>query len=188
MDLNRQLLLGDFTRVLAWMDFNGIPVDIPSCHRLQGAWPTILEMLVRKCESTHDYDVFRFEEDGRPVLDEKLYANLIVREGLEGSWPRSVRTQKFSKSISKKRKDQPNLRTMAKKHERFQGLLDVVELLQNYKRFDLPIGPDGRWRAPNIPWTQKTGRVTPAGANLFRMHAWFRHPDCAAAGTCRCLC
>lgn len=174
LDLPLALRLGDFTRVLAWIDFNGIAVDIPLCHRLKRAWPTILEMFVRKCEDAHHYGIFRFEEDG-PVLDEELYAALIIREGLEDQWPRSKKTQKFSRSISKKKKEQPNLRTMAKKHEQFRGLFEVVELLQNYKQFDLPIGPDGRWRAPNIPWEQKTGRVTPAGANLFRMHAWFRH-------------
>jgi DNA polymerase I len=175
LNLPLALRLGDFTRVLAWMDWNGIPVDVRLCHRLRAAWPTILEMFVRKCEDTHHYEVFRFEDDGHPVLDEALYAGLIVREGLEREWPRSKKTQKFSKSISKKRKEEPNLRTMAKKNERFKGLFEVVELLQNYKQFVLPIGPDGRWRAPNIPWEQKTGRVTPAGASLFRMHAWFRH-------------
>jgi DNA polymerase-1 len=175
IDLPRALMLGDFTRVLACMDWNGIPVDIPLCRRLQAAWTKILEMFVRKCENTHNYDVFRFEDDGHPILDEQLYAALIVREGLAGEWPRSAKSQKFSKSISTKKREQPNLRTMAKKHERFKGLFEVVELLQNYKQFGLAIGSDGRWRAPNIPWMQKTGRVTPAGSNLFRMHAWFRH-------------
>jgi DNA polymerase I len=175
LDLPLALRLGDFTRVLAWVDWNGIPIDIPMCHRLKKAWTHILEMFVRRCENTHHYEVFRFEEDGHPVLDEKLYGALIIREGLEAEWPRSKKTQKFSKSISGKRKEQPNLRTMAKKHQRFVDLFTAVELLQNYKTFDLPIGPDGRCRAPNIPWQQKTGRVTPAGANLYRMHALFRH-------------
>jgi DNA polymerase I len=173
-DLNAALMLGDFTRVLAWVEWNGIPVDTSLCYRLQRCWTKILEMFVRKCEDTHHYNVFRFEENGRPVLDEALYAELIIREGLEDQWPRSS-TGKFSKSISKKRKDQPNLRTMATKYERLKALSEVVELLQNYKQFDPSIGPDGRWRSPNIPWLQKTGRVSPVGANLFRMHSWFRY-------------
>ncbi len=34
LDLQSTLLLGDFTRVLAWMDWNGVPVDVPTCRRL----------------------------------------------------------------------------------------------------------------------------------------------------------
>jgi DNA polymerase I len=174
-NLPQALMLGDFTRVLAWADWNGIPVDIQMCRRLRASWPKVLEMFARNYEETHHYGVFRFEEDGRPVLDEALYADLIVRNGLESEWPRSKKSQKFSKSVSKKKKEQPNLRTMASKYEYFRGLFEVVELLQDYKVFELPLGPDGRWRAPNIPWQQKTGRITPAGANLFRMHSWFRY-------------
>jgi DNA polymerase-1 len=172
MDLNQQLLLGDFTRVLAWMEFNGIPVDIKMCNRLWRAWPKILLGLVRRCEAENNYNVFRFDKEGAH-LDEKLYVELIVREGLQDEWPQS-KTGKYSKSISKKRNEQPNLRTMANKYPRFRAFFEVVELLQNYKRFEPPIGPDGRWRAPNVPWRQKTGRVTPKDANLFRMHSWFR--------------
>jgi hypothetical protein len=43
--------------------------------------------------------------------------------------------------------------------------------MQNYKQFVPLLGPDGRWRAPNVPWKQKTGRVTPEGPNLFSMHS-----------------
>lgn len=173
MDLNLQLFLGDFTRVVAWTDFNGIPVDLKMCDRLWRAWPKILLALARRCEAENSYNVFRFDKTG-PHLDEQLYTQLIVREGFGDKWPQS-KTGKYSKSVSKRKKAQPNLRTMANKYPRFHALFAVVELLQNYKRFEPPIGPDGRWRAPNIPWTQKTGRVTPQGANLFRIHSWFRH-------------
>jgi hypothetical protein len=43
--------------------------------------------------------------------------------------------------------------------------------MQNYKQFVPLLGPDGRWRAPNVLWKQKTGRVTPEGPNLFSMHS-----------------
>jgi DNA polymerase I len=46
--------------------------------------------------------------------------------------------------------------------------------MQNYKQFVPPLGPDDRWRAPNVPWNQKTGRVTPEGPNVFSMHSYFR--------------
>lgn len=173
-NLEAQLFVGDFTRVLAWMDFNGVPVDVNLCERLTKNWGKILEKYARTKQAEHGYDVLRFDEDG-PHLDEGRYAAYIEREGFAGSFPRSKVSGKFSKSTSKKRKEQPNLRTFAQDHEQFKGLSELVEFLTAYKHFVPPLGPDGRWRAPNIPWRQTTGRVTPSGTHLFRMHAYFRY-------------
>jgi hypothetical protein len=173
LNLDLQLLLGDFTRVLGWVDYNGIPVDAALCRRLAKNWPAILEGRAWHCEEQNSYGVFRFDSTGAH-LDQKLYADLIEREGLAREWPRSA-TGKFSTSISNKKKEQPNLRTMAHKNSRFKSLFETVEMLQNYKQFELSLGPDGRWRSPNTPWEQKTGRVSPRGASLFRMHSWFRN-------------
>ena len=144
------------------------------CTRLWKAWPKILKAMAEQCEAENGYGVFRIEGTGIH-LNEKRYASLIEREGLTSIWPRSATVRTYSRSVSKKKKDQPNLRTMAGQYPRFRPLFETVELLQNYKRFEPAIGPDGRWRAPNVPWNQKTGRVTPMGANLFRVHSWFRH-------------
>ena len=168
-DLEVLLRLGDFTRVLGWMEFNGIPVDVSLCRRLQKHWTEILVGIAQRS----GLPVFRYDEKG-VHLDEGLYAAYIDSLGFGEEFPRSKKTKKFSKSVSKKAKDQPNLFSMARKHPELQPLYETLELLQNYKNFTPPIGPDGRWRAPNVPWEQKTGRVTPKGANLFRMHSWFR--------------
>jgi DNA polymerase-1 len=173
-NLDQQLLLGDFTRVLAWMDFNGIPVDVPMCGRLAKNWATILRKYAVAMEEKHSFKVIRYD-DGRPVLDQEMYEKHISDLGYASVFPRSKKSAKCSKSTSKKRKDQPNLRTFAQDHREFVGLLELVEFLTSYKRFDPPIGADGRWRAGNAPWMQTTGRVTPMGTHLFRMHAYFRY-------------
>jgi DNA polymerase I len=175
-NLDVQLFLGDFTRVLAWMDYNGIPVDVPMCYRLMAAWPKILRKFAEQMEAKHHYNVIRYDpETGRPSLDEKLYAACIEREGFANIFPLTKSGKKFSTSTSKKRKEQPNLRTFALDHDRFKGMLELVEFLNDYKNFTLPIGSDGRLRAGNAPWEQTTGRVTPRGSHLFRMHAYFRY-------------
>jgi DNA polymerase I-like protein with 3'-5' exonuclease and polymerase domains len=53
-------------------------------------------------------------------------------------------------------------------------------MADEFKSFNLPIGDDGRVRAGNLPFSQKTMRSSPQGGSIFAMDArnrWLIHPQ-----------
>src|ERR1019366_9754880 len=54
VNLHEALLRGSFTRAVAWIEYNGIPVDQPAYERLVENWPELVSSLPRRIEQEHE--------------------------------------------------------------------------------------------------------------------------------------
>lgn len=165
---------GDFTRAVAWYEFNGIPVDQPLYDRLKANWTTITSRLARTTEDEHKYGVYHFDDRGQHHWSEANFSDLVARRGLADVWPKTAKGKYRTGDPKRGGEDEQVFKRMSLLDPYFEPLRQTKKLLSEFKKFELPIGPDGRCRAGNIPFTQRTGRSSPKRGSIFAMPAWGR--------------
>lgn len=142
--------------------------------RLQANWTTITSKLARKLEDEHLYGVYWFDGKGQHHWSEAKFSDLVERRGLADVWPRTAKGKYRVGDPKRGGEDEKVFKQMALLDPHFEPLRQTRKLLSEFKKFELPIGRDGRCRAGNIPFTQRTGRSSPKRGSIFAMPAWGR--------------
>jgi hypothetical protein len=175
LNLEEALLRGSFTRAVAWIEHNGIPVDRPAYERLVQNWPELTSSLARHVEQEHGYGVYKPDKDGKMKWSEAGFNAMVERMGLAGEWLRTA-SGKFSIADPDNKPDEEQtFRAMARRYPDLEPLRQTRKFLTTLRHFDLPIGNDGRCRVHPWPWWTATGRSQPKGGGfIFSLPAWAR--------------
>jgi hypothetical protein len=173
--LEEALLRGNFTRAVAWIEHNGIPVDLMAYGRLVKNWTGLASSLARRVEEEHGYGVYQEDKTGKVKWSESGFRALIERMGLTDEWPRTA-SGKFSVADPEnKPEDEKIFKAMAQRHPYLEPLRQTRKVLTTLRHFQLPIGIDGRCRVHPWPWWTATGRSQPKGGGfIFSLPAWAR--------------
>jgi DNA polymerase-1 len=81
LNLEEALLRGSFTRAVAWIEYNGIPVDQHAYERLVRNWPELTSSLARRIEQEHGYGVYVPDKNGKMKWTEAGFSAMIERLG-----------------------------------------------------------------------------------------------------------
>ena len=158
IDLPRALLRGRYTKAVAWMEHNGIPIDTRLYQRLLDRWPDIQGELIRRIDS--QYDVY---EERCFKLDR--FEAYLSRQGI--AWPR-LETGRLAL-------DDETFREMARSHPGIAPLRELRVSLSQMRLANLSVGADGRNRVLLSPFSSKTGRNQPSNSRfIFGPAKWLR--------------
>ena len=172
-NLEQALLRGNFTRAVAWIEHNGIPIDRTAYGRLVKNWTELASSLARRVEEEHGYGAYREDKKGRMKWSEAGFSALVERMGLTDEWPRTA-SGKFSVADPEnKSEDEKIFKAMAQQHPYLEPLRQTRKFLTTLRHFQLPVGNDGRCRVHPWPWWTATGRSQPKGGGfIFSLPAW----------------
>jgi hypothetical protein len=175
INLEEALLRGSFTRAVAWIERNGIPVDCPAYDRLVQNWPELVSSLARRIEQEHRYGVYVPDKDGRMKWSQAGFNALVDGMGLADEWPRSP-SGKFRVADPEVGSDEEKIfKAMSQRYPHLEPLRQTRKFLTTLRNFRLPIGADGRCRVHPWPWWTATGRSQPKGGGfIFSLPAWAR--------------
>jgi hypothetical protein len=170
IDLEQALLRGSFTKPVAWIEHNGLPIS-PMYHRIAACRDDLQREIAREVEATHGYGVYTLEgkHTQRPVFKQRNFDALIARLELKDVWPQ---TPTGSCSTN----DENAFEPMAKLHPELQPLRQARKSLKSLNLFGAAIGSDDRNRAHVWPFGAVTGRNSPKTSEfiLSRPH-WVRN-------------
>ena len=174
-DLEQALLRGSFTRAVAWIERNGIPIDRAAYERLVQNWPELTSSLARRVEQEHGYGVYIPDKQGNMKWSEAGFAALVERLGLADEWPRTA-SGKFSVADPENKSDDEKIfKTIAQREPYLEPLRQTRKFLTTLRHFSLPVGGDNRCRVHPWPWWTATGRSQPKGGGfIFSLPAWAR--------------
>jgi hypothetical protein len=175
INVEEALLRGSFTRAVAWVEFNGIPIDRPACDRLVRSRSELICSLAREVERENQYGVYRPAKDGTMRWSGAGFSALVERLGLQDEWPRTP-CGKFSAADSESNPDEEQVfKLMAQQYPYLEPLRQTRKFVTTLRQFNLPIGSDGRCRVHPWPWWTATGRSQPKGGGfVFSLPAWTR--------------
>jgi hypothetical protein len=169
------LLRGAFTRAVAWIEYNGIPVDRSAYERLVRNWPELTSSLARRIEQEHGYGVYTPDGHGKMTWSEAGFDALIERMGLANEWPRTACGKLSIADPTNRADDDRSFKAMAQRYPYLEPLRQTRKFLTTLRHFNLPIGGDGRCRVHPWPWWTATGRSQPKGGGfIFSLPAWAR--------------
>jgi hypothetical protein len=141
------LLRGEFMKVIASAEYQGVPVDAPLYRRMRERWAELQANVIRRVHAT--IPVF---EDGH-FRTAKFRAWLASRDLLTG-WPL---TDTGGLAL-----DEGTFRDQAALHDELEPLRQVRQVLGKLHQPDLSLGRDGRNRCLLSPFGTKTGRCAPS--------------------------
>jgi DNA polymerase-1 len=168
----RAMARGSFTRVVARTEFAGIPVDVESVNRLKQDWPVVMVKLATALEHDHKYGVYTIEE-GNVKWSTAGFEKMVHRMGLSAVWPKT-KSERFMTSDVEGREGKDVFKRMAELCPELEDLRQTRKTFSEMKKFDLPIGSDGRCRTYPWPWHTTTGRNQPRRGFLFALQKWAR--------------
>jgi DNA polymerase family A len=174
MDAYGAMQRGAYTRVCAAVEFNGIPIDVPVYRDLKDKWPAIKAGLAMAVEERYDYGVFVRNKKGSVTWNEKGFQALVYRLGLQDVWPRTELGKLRTSDSDKGADEEKVFKTMAQQCPYFEPLRVARKTLTNIRKFDLPVGADGRLRYNPMPWASLSGRNQPRQGNIFGLPKWAR--------------
>ena len=158
IDLERELLRGRYMTAAARIEHVGIPIDVPSLHRLRSSWPDIQEALIERID--RDYDVY----DGRSFKSER-WAAWLSAKGIP--WPRLA-----SGALAL---DDETFGEMARHYPEVGPIRELRKSLAKMRLSDLAVGSDGRNRCLLSAFRARTGRNQPSNTQfIFGTAAWLR--------------
>jgi hypothetical protein len=158
IDLPRALLRGRFTAAVARIEWNGVPIDVPTRGRLQERWDDIKEALV--AEIDRDYGVY----DGVTFKRDRFEA-FLMRNGI--LWPRLESGELDLEDDTFKDRARVDLRVAP--------LRELRAALAQLRLSDLQIGPDGRNRTSLKAFMARTSRNQPSSSRfIFGPSVWLR--------------
>ena len=175
VNLQEALLRGSFTRAVAWIEYNGIPVDKTAYERLVENWPELVSSLPRRIEQEHEYGVYVPDKNGKMKWTEAGFNSLVERMGLTDEW-QCTPSGKFCVADPDNGPDDEKIfKMMAQRYPYLEPLRQTRKFLTTLRHFNLPIGSDGRCRVHPWPWRTATGRSQPRGGGfIFSLPAWAR--------------
>jgi DNA polymerase-1 len=167
---------GNFTRVVSWWEYNGIPVDAPAYERFMRNRDKLLTRLIASVEEEYGYGVYVHKPDGTMKWDKRGFNKLVHRVGLQDDWPKTPSGRDF---ILADGDDLPEgekiFKQMALRCPYLEPLRQVRKFVTTLRSFELYIGDDNRCRVYPNPWWTNTGRANPRNSNyLFALPKWAR--------------
>lgn len=158
MDVPRALLRGRYTKAVARIEREGVPIDRNLHSNIVAAWQGIRKDLVRDLD--RPYGVYRELEFRRPLFSDWLRKNSIP-------WPRT--------DTGVLRLDDETFKEQSLIWPAVRPLRDLRNALGRMYLSDLQIGSDGRCRTMLSPFASKTGRNQPSGKRfVFSLSSWQR--------------
>jgi len=176
MSIEHALHRGSFTRPIAHIEYNGIPVDVKSIAKLQANWPRIMTQLAKKVERAHHYGVYDFT-GARPRFSMKCFTALLDRMGILDEWPKTKGTddEPGQPVVADGRgKDGRVFKDMCGRYPELEPLRVLRGMFVDMKEFKLPVGKDGRARTFPFPWASVTGRNQPGRGFIYGQSKWTR--------------
>lgn len=165
------LLRGSYSRAVAWMEHNGLPID-PQYKEIEERRVELQAAIVREIENEHGYGVYRMvgRKNPRPVFSQRAFDALIEREGLLATWPKMTERGHCSTD------DDKAFKPMAKLHPRLEPLRQLRKTVRSLTLVSSAIGADGRNRASVWPFCTITGRNSPrARESVLNRPRWVRN-------------
>jgi DNA polymerase-1 len=157
IDLPRALLRGRYMAAAAAMEFNGVPIDVPTLQLIREYWTYIQDDLIRKIDEYSIYDGRTFKAD--------RWANLLVEKGIP--WPRLASGQLDL--------EDGTFREMAKSYSLVAPYRELRSALSSLRLNDLAVGSDGRNRTILSAFRAQTGRNQPSNTKyIFGPSVWLR--------------
>jgi DNA polymerase I len=176
MSVEHALHRGSFTRPIAHIEYNGIPVDAKSIAKLQANWPTIMHKLAAKVERTHHYGVYDLT-GAKPRFSMRGFTVLLDRMGILDEWPKTMGTdvEPGQPIVADGRgKDGRVFKDMCGRYPELEDLRVLRGMFIDMKEFKLPVGKDGRARTFPFPWGSVTGRNQPGRGFIYGQAKWTR--------------
>jgi hypothetical protein len=160
IDLPRALFRGQYSKVVASMEYVGIPVDASYVSDLVATWQAIRMHYIARL------DVLRLYDETGTFCEDRLEALIDYREWW---WPRTP-TGKYAL-------DRKTLGRMTQRHDELRPFAQLRDQIADLRlgAFVNTIGGDGFSRCPIMPWWTRTGRNQPQGrdlAFLLSLPAW----------------
>jgi DNA polymerase family A len=158
IDLPRALLRGRYMAAAAAMEFNGIPIDVPTLELLREHWTDIQDDLIAAIDA--DYGVY----EGR-VFKRDRWAQYLAAHNIP--WPRlETGALDLSDDI---------FRGMAKAYPVVSPIRELRHALSDMRLADLAVGRDGRNRTILSAFRSRTGRNQPSNTKyIFGTSVWLR--------------
>lgn len=170
IDLEQALLRGSYSRAVAWMENNGLPVS-PQYREIEARRAEFQLAIAHGVEEAHGYGVYAFlgGDHPRPVFRQRFFDDLILRKGLWESWPKTPRGHCSTD-------DKKAFRPMARLHPELEPLRQARKSLRSLGLLTTTMGEDGRNRSSVRPFGTVTGRNSPRAREflLNRPH-WVRN-------------
>jgi DNA polymerase I len=158
IDLPRALLRGRYMAAAAAMEWNGVPIDMPTLALIRENWDHIQDELITEVDG--DYGVF----EGRSFKAVRWGAYL-ARNNIP--WPRLESGQL---DLS-----QDTFRQMARTHPTVAPMRELRHALSEMRLNDLAVGHDGRNRTILSAFQSRTGRNQPSNTRyIFGPSVWLR--------------
>jgi hypothetical protein len=170
------LTRGNFTRVVAWWQFNGIPVDTLAYQRLILHRNDLKASLIASVERDCGYGVFAQQKDGSIRWNKKGFNTLVQRLGLQDEWPKTPSGRDFMTADGDALPENEKVfKQMASRFPYLEPLRQVRRFVTTLRCFELFIGDDNRCRVFPEPWWTNTGRANPRNSNfIFTLPKWTR--------------
>jgi DNA polymerase-1 len=158
IDLPRALLRGRYMAAAAAMEFNGIPIDVPTLELLREHWTDIQDDLIAVMDAK--FGVF----DGRTFKRDR-WAQYLAAENIP--WPRLESGQLDLSDDT--------FRQMAKAYPAVSDMRELRHSLSDMRLADLAVGRDGRNRTILSAFRSRTGRNQPSNTrSIFGTSVWLR--------------
>jgi DNA polymerase I len=158
IDLPRALLRGRYMTAVARMEYNGVPIDVPTLKLLQQDWTNIQDALIANIDA--DYGVF----DGR-IFKADWFAQWLAKQGIP--W---VRLESGRLDLS-----DDTFRQMARANPLVSPIRELRSSLSEMRLADLAVGRDGRNRTLLSPFRARSGRNQPSNTKfIFGPSVWLR--------------
>ena len=158
IDLPRALLRGRYMVAASAMEWNGVPVDVPTLDRLRKGWGDIQDQLIADID--RDFGVY----EGRSFRSDR-FAEWLIKEGIP--WPR---LEDGHLDL-----EDDTFRQMAKSYPAVSPLRELRSSLSELRLNDLAVGSDGRNRCVLSAFRARTGRNQPSNSKfIFGPSVWIR--------------
>jgi DNA polymerase family A len=158
IDMRRAPLRGRYMAAAAAMEFNGVPIDVPTLQLLREKWTDIQDGLIAAVDA--DYNIF----DGRTFKIDR-FEQFLAREKIP--WPR----------LDSGRLDLGDgaFRQASKAYPAISLLRELRSALSDLRLNDLAVGKDGHNRTILSAFRSKTGRNQPSNSKfIFGPAVWLR--------------
>lgn len=156
--LDHALLRGRYTKAVARMEHEGIPIDGEMLKTLRQNWSGIQDRLIACVDAA--YGIY----DGR-TFKLARFAEYLTRNGIP--WP--------TLASGRLALDDDTFSEQCKSHPELRPLKELRQALGQLRLSDLAVGTDNRNRAMLSMFRAKTGRNQPSNSRfVFGLSAWLR--------------
>ena len=158
VDLPRALLRGRSMAAAAAMEWNGVPIDMPTLALLREHWTGIQDELIKAIDA--NYHVF----EGRSFRSD-WWARFLTSRGI--AWPMG--------DDGRLDLDSDTFREMAKIHPIVAPIHELRHALSQMRLSDLAVGSDNRNRTILSAFRARSGRNAPSNSRfIFGPSVWLR--------------